>query len=202
MHKETYTILSLLKKGTIESAKLFLDLWESGYRARHSYYRRIRGEPILKMKEMSLDQKERERTTRSYYECIRCLERDGLILKSKENKKRYLTITKEGLRILKESQISGSRSTITGYEKRKTQKNILVIFDIPEYLRKKRGWFRVVLEELEFHLVQKSVWIGKSIIPRDLVDDLKEMKILKYIHFFEVEKMGSLDTTNKSHSNE
>ena len=196
MHKKTYTILSLLKEGVVESGKLFLDLWESGYRARHSYYRRMHGESMFKTTEFNSDQEERRRTMKSYYECIRCLERDGLISKTKENKKRYITITKEGLRTLKEQQADRSKSMFVDYEKKKIQKNILVIFDIPERLRKKRGWFRAVLEELDFHLVQKSVWIGKSIIPRDLIDDLKEMKILQYIHFFEVEKMGSLETVN------
>ena len=185
----------------MESVKLFLDLWESGYRARHNYFHRMRGGSTARATKDNSSQEERQKTKRSYNECIRCLERDGLISKTKEYKKRYITITKEGLRALKEKQTNGNTPMFSRYKKEKTEKNILVIFDIPEHARKKRGWLRLVLEELGFHLVQKSVWIGKNVIPRDLIDDLKEIKILQYIHFFEVEKMGSLETIgNKDHS--
>ena len=69
---------------------------------------------------------------------------------------------------------------------------MIVVFDVPEKERRKRDWLRSVLKRLELKMVQKSVWIGKVKIPKELLDDLFNLKLLDYVEIFEVSKSGSL----------
>lgn len=68
----------------------------------------------------------------------------------------------------------------------------LVIFDIPESLKQYRDWIRYQLVGFGFSMLQKSVWIGAYQIPPDFIHDLREFKLLQYIHILKVEKSGSV----------
>ena len=68
------------------------------------------------------------------------------------------------------------------------QKDLVVIFDIPESDRKKRDRLRGILEILGFECLQKSVWIGPAPIPKEFVEYLSQRQILRYIKFFKVEE--------------
>ena len=68
----------------------------------------------------------------------------------------------------------------------------LVIFDIPEKFKRKRVWLREQLKDFGFTLLQKSVWIGKYKIPEEFIYDLRNLKLLPYIHIFKIHKRGSL----------
>jgi DNA-binding transcriptional regulator PaaX len=56
-------------------------------------------------------------------------------------------------------------------------KNLLIVYDIPEGRKKERDWFRRQLIKFEYVMIQKSVWVGPSPLPKDFVDYLKEIKI-------------------------
>jgi len=87
------------------------------------------------------------------------------------------------------------RSTILPNNKYKSQSNDtlkIVIFDIPEREREKRDWLRIALKNLNFNMVQKSVWIGKAKLPKEFVQDLNRMNIFTYVEIFAVTKAGSL----------
>jgi len=45
---------------------------------------------------------------------------------------------------------------------------------------------------LGFTMLQKSLWIGSNKIPEEFIEDLKEWKIIEYVHIFEVTKKGTL----------
>lgn len=68
----------------------------------------------------------------------------------------------------------------------------IVIFDIPEKYKTKRNWLRRCLLELEFIMLQKSVWTGKNKLPEEFLKDLEELKIIEFIHIFKVSKTGTL----------
>jgi DNA-binding transcriptional regulator PaaX len=62
-------------------------------------------------------------------------------------------------------------------------KRLIIIFDIPEKKRKYRDWLRVGLVSFGFEQIQKSVWFG-PFLPKEFIQYLDEIGILKYIRFF------------------
>ncbi|MBI3305889.1 CRISPR-associated endonuclease Cas2 [Candidatus Nomurabacteria bacterium] len=56
-------------------------------------------------------------------------------------------------------------------------KNLIVMYDIPHGLKKERDWFRRHLIKFGYIMIQKSVWVGPSPLPKDFLDYLEEIKI-------------------------
>ena len=56
-------------------------------------------------------------------------------------------------------------------------KNLIVMYDIPHFQKKERDWFRRHLIRFSYVMIQKSVWVGPSPLPKDFLDYLKEIKI-------------------------
>jgi len=56
-------------------------------------------------------------------------------------------------------------------------KNLIIMYDIPDTLKKERDWFRRQLVKFDYAMIQKSVWVGPSPLPKDFLDYLKEIKI-------------------------
>jgi DNA-binding transcriptional regulator PaaX len=67
-------------------------------------------------------------------------------------------------------------------------KNLLLIYDIPEAMKKERDWFRRQLVTFGFIMIQKSVWVGPSPLPKEFLDYLKEIKIGDNFKTFKLEK--------------
>jgi phenylacetic acid degradation operon negative regulatory protein len=94
-------------------------------------------------------------------------------------------ITEKG-RIYLENRLVGR---LPRYSKRDAantakEKNMIIIFDIPEKLRGKRNWLREELTRLGFSMLQKSVWFGPSPLPKTCVQHFKDLNVLPYIKFF------------------
>lgn len=70
--------------------------------------------------------------------------------------------------------------------RRRTDKNIIVAFDIPEQHKRKRFWLRFELKKLGFEMLQKSLWLGPAPLPKEFIKTLNDLNILKFIKFFEV----------------
>ena len=68
----------------------------------------------------------------------------------------------------------------------------LVIFDIPEYERKKRTAVRVELFAHDFRQLQKSVWIGTVPLSKDFIGLLDELDLHGKVHIFSVRAEGTL----------
>jgi len=66
---------------------------------------------------------------------------------------------------------------------KKTKKETILVFDIPENKRKYRDWLRIELVGLGFEMIQKSVWFGPA-LPREFLRYLGETDLLEYIRFF------------------
>ena len=67
-------------------------------------------------------------------------------------------------------------------------KNLIVMYDIPKDKRKERNWFRRHLQKFDYTMIQKSVWVGPSPLPKDflnytksigLIDQLVTLKLAK-----------------------
>ena len=67
-------------------------------------------------------------------------------------------------------------------------KNLIVMYDIPHEKKKERDWFRRHLKKFNYIMIQKSVWVGPSPLPKDFLDYLKEIKIRDSFKTFKLAK--------------
>lgn len=137
---------------------------------------------------------EREREIKARFNSLLYkLERDGLI----ERKDHVSALTSRGksyLTFLKNRK--KDTLPVPLYEKSDGDKFIILIFDIPEKERRKRGWLRSALKNLELKMIQKSVWAGKVKLPKTFLDDLNKLKLVNFVEIFEISKTGSLRQIN------
>ena|SRR3972149_558981 len=66
----------------------------------------------------------------------------------------------------------------------------VVMFDIPEKLRKERNWLRHQLYGLEYQLIQKSVFLGKWPLTEDFFNEITERRLNNFIRLITV---GEID---------
>jgi hypothetical protein len=67
-------------------------------------------------------------------------------------------------------------------------KNLLLLYDIPEEMKKERDWFRRTLIKFSFVMIQKSVWVGPSPLPKEFIDYTKSIGLKDSIKSFKLEK--------------
>lgn len=70
-------------------------------------------------------------------------------------------------------------------------KNLLLMFDIPTARKAEREWLRWHLKKFEYKMVQKSVWVGPSPLPKEFKDYLNKIKLDKCIKTFKLAKSYS-----------
>jgi len=138
---------------------------------------------------------EKRRARAKFNSIIYKLKRDNLIIKdSKANGNNpILKLTLKGksrLNLLKIRKTDALPAL--SYEKFTTDKFIIIIFDIPEKIRRKRNWLRSALRNLELKMIQKSVWVGKIKLPKTFLEDLKRLELIDFVEIFEITKTGSL----------
>lgn len=137
------------------------------------------------------EQKQKRRFDKMLYR----LKNDDLIEDKVNNGKSYFKLTskgKERFEILKKRRANALPSNVYSSHSQKSDKFVIVVFDIPERERRKRAWLRSALRNIGFQLVQKSVWMGKVRIPKEFLDDLKELRLVEFVEVFEISKAGSL----------
>ncbi len=188
--KILFSILKCVGETAVDMVDLFDVFLEAGYGASSGKINFL----FEKKKQSRKKAKERAYERERYRKFLYKLKRDGLIEEKKMEGKRMIILTKKGREKYKKSLNRENKYIITTrrYKKILSQRNIIVIFDIPEYQKSKRSWLRWALKDLGFLLVQKSVWIGKNKIPDEFIDDLQKMELIPYVQIFEVTKLGSL----------
>jgi len=67
-------------------------------------------------------------------------------------------------------------------------KNLIVMFDIPETKKAEREWLRWHLKKFNYSMIQKSVWVGPSPLPKDFLDYIKSIKIKDGLKTFKLAK--------------
>lgn len=70
-------------------------------------------------------------------------------------------------------------------------KNLLLMFDIPTERKGEREWLRWHLKKFEYIMVQKSVWVGPSPLPKEFKEYIKKIKLNKCIKTFKLAKSYS-----------
>ncbi|HRH24747.1 MAG TPA: CRISPR-associated endonuclease Cas2 [Candidatus Paceibacterota bacterium] len=80
---------------------------------------------------------------------------------------------------------------------KKSPKNLLVLFDIPEDRKGEREWFRRQLIEFGYEMVQKSVWLGPSPLPKDFVRYVKTIGLGENIKTFKIAPKQNISSIQK-----
>ncbi|MBK5215802.1 MAG: CRISPR-associated endonuclease Cas2 [Candidatus Pacebacteria bacterium] len=68
------------------------------------------------------------------------------------------------------------------------ERNLLVMFDVPVEKKGEREWFRWHLKKFGYIMIQHSVWVGPSPLPKEFNDYVKKIKLDKCIKTFKLEK--------------
>lgn len=180
--------LELLYDGAMTQVDFFGAVLSAGYGAgsgqiEYEYQKRRR---ISESKKSRVEiQKERKRRLVVF---ISKMKHDGLIENSANNR---FTISSKGI-----NKLSKLRNNLPArfYKERIIKGSpIIISFDIPEKLRRKRDWLREVIKNLGFKMIHQSVWVGRGKIPVDFIKDLENLKILEFVEIFEIKKTGSLN---------
>jgi DNA-binding transcriptional regulator PaaX len=67
-------------------------------------------------------------------------------------------------------------------------KNLLVMFDVPTEKKGEREWLRWHLKKFGYIMIQQSVWVGPSPLPKEFSIYVKSIKLDKCIKTFKLEK--------------
>ncbi|MFA4975258.1 MAG: hypothetical protein WC839_02720 [Candidatus Paceibacterota bacterium] len=180
--------LELLYNGTMTQVDFFGAVLVAGYGAgsskiEYEYQKRRRISEAKKSQVEILKDRKRRLTI-----FISKMKHDGLIENSENNK---FTISSKGIDKL--SKLRNNLPTRFYEKKIEESSSIIISFDIPERLRRKRNWLREVIKNFGFKMVHQSVWVGKGKIPADFIKDLENLKILEFVEIFEISKLGSLN---------
>ncbi len=67
-------------------------------------------------------------------------------------------------------------------------KNLILMFDIPTERKAEREWLRWHLKKFDYIMIQKSVWVGPSPLPKEFKEYLEKIKLNKCIKTFKLSK--------------
>jgi len=98
----------------------------------------------------------------------------------------FLRITRKGQEYIKRKQ--DSLSMFQSSFQKSAPKNLLVMFDIPEVKKAEREWFRFHLKKFDYEMIQRSVWVGPSPLPKDFLSYLKDIKLAECVKTFKLAK--------------
>ncbi len=125
-----------------------------------------------------------KRTLRSTTDRLR---KDELIKKESNG----FTLTSKGRTYLKRKE--DSLKSFSKPEGTDSPKNLLVMFDVPISQKAEREWFRFHLKKFGYVMIQKSVWVGPSPLPKDFLEYLKEIKLKECIKTFKLARSYKIE---------
>jgi len=67
-------------------------------------------------------------------------------------------------------------------------KDLIVMFDIPETKKAEREWLRWHLKKFNYSMIQKSVWVGPSPLPKEFLEYIKKINIKDGFKTFKLAK--------------
>jgi hypothetical protein len=118
---------------------------------------------------------------------------DGLVASTRVGKRAIYESSQKGRCWLKQKKDAvPSELTERIYAIEESGAITLIVYDIPHHYKQYRDWLRRKLFELHFKMLQKSVFLGKVKVPPQLIEDLSEFGLLKFVEIFEVTRRGTL----------
>ncbi len=112
-----------------------------------------------------------------YYLC-----KEGFISTEDKN----LILTEKGRSFLKNKILRENNFTFSFGEK--APKDLLIMYDIPEDKKPEREWFRRHLVNFGYIMIQRSVWVGPSPLPKEFMDYVKKIGLLDNLKTFKLAK--------------
>ena len=76
----------------------------------------------------------------------------------------------------------------------KQPKTLILMFDIPESRKNDRDWLRKILRSFHYVMIQKSVWVWPSPLPKDFLQLLQKVKLKNSIKTFKLAKGYTIKT--------
>lgn len=70
-------------------------------------------------------------------------------------------------------------------------KNLIVMYDVLEEKKKERDWFRRQLKNFDYVMIQRSVWVGPSPLPKEFLDYVKAVGLQDNLKVFKLAKAYS-----------
>ncbi len=67
-------------------------------------------------------------------------------------------------------------------------KNLIVMYDIPHEKKKERDWFRRQLQKFDYIMIQKSVWVGPSPLPKEFLEYVERIGLKGQLKSFKLAK--------------
>ncbi|MBI4085778.1 MAG: CRISPR-associated endonuclease Cas2 [Candidatus Liptonbacteria bacterium] len=191
--KFTLQILEKLAQTAVGASELFEAFLEAGYGASMSRFTHTQRQIEARHAKKKMEYEEYVRLQRRYHNILAWLKHDGLVGEEKRKGGKFFRLTKKGL--LKLRGLREREKNVLpqiNYSAQSNSTSTIVAFDIPERERRKREWLRFALAHIGFHMIQKSIWIGKVKVQKEFIDDLKKLKIIECVEIFEITKSGSL----------
>lgn len=110
------------------------------------------------------------------------LKRKGII----EKEVAGIVLSKYGKEYIKRK--SDSLKQFNRPENISKDKNLLVMFDVPVERKAEREWLRWHLKKFDYKMIQHSVWVGPSPLPKEFMGYLREIKLNNCIKTFKLAK--------------
>ena len=70
--------------------------------------------------------------------------------------------------------------------KKDSPKNLLIMYDIPTEKKKERDWFRRHLKKFNYIMIQQSVWVGPSPLPKEFIKYVEDIGLKKQLKTFKL----------------
>ena len=67
-------------------------------------------------------------------------------------------------------------------------KNLILMYDVVEEKKKERDWFRRQLKNFDYIMIQRSVWVGPSPLPKEFLDYVKSIGLQDHLKTFKLAK--------------
>ena len=148
---------------------------------------------LYKKRNEDLQRKSDAKARHRFHELLYRLRKEGLVAETKKDNGSFFKLSEKGRSILAKLRFKSAKALPPPKYEIKDENSLkIVIFDIPEEKKRHRDWLRCVLKNLNFTMLQKSVWTGKTKIPEALLYDFKKLDILPYIEILAVTKSGTL----------
>lgn len=115
---------------------------------------------------------------RQLYDTVKRIKQQGWLEEKQIQDQIYYRLTQEG-------KVKRMVIDLRRYPRQRGHNATIIIFDIPEAKRTFRNFIRRLLKNMDFTMLQKSVFIAPNILPKEFYDLLKEMDLLQHVMVIE-----------------
>ena len=71
---------------------------------------------------------------------------------------------------------------------KESPKNLILMYDVIEEKKKERDWFRRQLKNFGYIMIQRSVWVGPSPLPKEFLSYVKDIGLKDHLKTFRLAK--------------